>query len=269
MSRRSKRGQSQPDKDNASKPEGFGRTAGDYVITALKASASMALTSASVVSGLPPEVGGYVGGSLVELFDLITTPVEKRRDAFMLALAKDVQQLREEGVDVERLFADEAFASTLLHTIQVVLRTHQQEKLQALHNAIKNSARPNAPNADLRLMFLNFVDTFTPWHLRALQYYTEEREHGVPIRRLGREVEEPVLPLLAAGFAELGGQEDFANQVALDLVNRRLLSVTPSPSGMHMASASRLYVTVTTEFGRRFLDFISFAEPAVERVKRD
>jgi hypothetical protein len=53
----------------------------------------------------------------------------------------------------------------------VAIRNHHKEKLKALRNAVLNSISPNLPEEDLQLMFLNWVDELTTWHLRILQFF--------------------------------------------------------------------------------------------------
>ena len=80
---------------------------------------------------------------------------------------------RLEGVEanVNSMRNDPAFVTTALQATQIALRTHQKEKLEALRNAVVNSAIGIAPHDDLRAIFLNLVDAFTPTHLRILRYF--------------------------------------------------------------------------------------------------
>jgi hypothetical protein len=55
-----------------------------------------------------------------------------------------------------------------MHATQAAIRNHQKEKLEALRNAVLNSAEKNALDEDIKLMFVSLIDTFTPWHLRIL-----------------------------------------------------------------------------------------------------
>jgi len=73
-----------------------------------------------------------------------------------------------EGFKMENLCDNEAFVSALVHASRVAIRNHQEEKLEALRNAVLNAALPNAPEESSELMFLDFVDSFTPWHIKVL-----------------------------------------------------------------------------------------------------
>lgn len=62
---------------------------------------------------------------------------------------------------------------TVLQATQIALRTHQEEKLEALRNAVVNSTSGQVLEDDVRAVFLNLVDTFTPTHLRILKYFQD------------------------------------------------------------------------------------------------
>src|SRR5260370_7181085 len=56
------------------------------------------------------------------------------------------------------------------------MRSHQREKLQALRNAVLNVAAGTAPDENLQLVFLNYLDTLTPLHLTLLDCVADPRE---------------------------------------------------------------------------------------------
>ncbi|HTS57938.1 MAG TPA: hypothetical protein VMH03_10335, partial [Terriglobales bacterium] len=47
---------------------------------------------------------------------------------------------------------------TVLQATQIALRTHQEEKLEALRNAVVNSTSGQVLEDDVRAVFLNLVD---------------------------------------------------------------------------------------------------------------
>ena len=103
--------------------------------------------------------------------------MEKRRDERMDSIARRLSEL-EQKVDelrLEDLRDNEAFVSTVMHASQAALRSHQKEKLDALRNAVLNAALPNAPDDDLQLMVLNYIDSLTPGHLRILTFFENPR----------------------------------------------------------------------------------------------
>lgn len=114
-----------------------------------------------------------VGGPAVELFNaIITPPLVKRRDEWIESIAEGLKKLEEtvEGFKIENLKDNNMFITTVIHATQVAIRNHQKEKLDALRTAILNSTSPNAPEEDMQLIFLNFVDTLTSSHLKMLKF---------------------------------------------------------------------------------------------------
>ena len=58
----------------------------------------------------------------------------------------------------------------MLQATQVAVRSHHVEKLKSLQNAVLNSALQIHPNEDEMLMFLNYIELFTRWHLKILLF---------------------------------------------------------------------------------------------------
>src|SRR5258707_556352 len=63
-----------------------------------------------------------------------------------------------------------AFVTTALQATQIAVRTRQEEKLNALRNALVNSALAGAPDETIQQIFLNHVDSPTAWRLRVLAF---------------------------------------------------------------------------------------------------
>lgn len=112
-----------------------------------------------------------VGAAATELFQMvIAPPLERRRQAWMEAVAEGLRRLEQEkGIDIERLKDNDAFIDTVMQASQVALRNSQQEKLDALRNAVLNSATPQPIEESRQQMFLNLVDVLTAWHIRILK----------------------------------------------------------------------------------------------------
>jgi len=56
----------------------------------------------------------------------------------------------------------------------IAMRSHQTEKLTALHNAIVNSAIPSSSKKDLQLVFVRFIDELTPLHVKLLSFLAQD-----------------------------------------------------------------------------------------------
>jgi len=146
------------------------KTAGDVLHAVVK----------GALSGSPIPIAG---GIAAEIFGLVLAPpLSKRRDAWFESLA---ERLKVVETKLESLGENPAFVTTVLQATQIAVRTHQEEKLEALRNAVVNSASDEVLEEDIRVVFLNLVDTFTPTHLHILKYFQDRSSFDErPIRRL-------------------------------------------------------------------------------------
>src|SRR3989338_4766599 len=111
-----------------------------------------------------------------------------------------------------------------MHATQVAIRNSQEEKRNALRNAIINAALPDPPEQSLQLMFLNFLDIFTTWHLWVLQLYHEPALHSELKDYSHRtEIGGGLSVLLEKVYPELRDKRAFYDQVWTDLYSRGLV----------------------------------------------
>lgn len=219
------------------------KSPGDFVYAIAKAATSTV-----------PVVGGPAAELLGQIF---SPPLEKRRERWMRELADAVKELQDRVIELtpEKLSANEAFITTAMHASQIATRTHQQEKLDALRNAVVNAAMPDAPDETMQQIFLNHVDNLTPWHLRILAFYSGPlewgRKHDVtyPSWTVGA----PEIVLQHA-FPELANRADFYNLIANDLQQRGLMSGGSLQTAM---TAPGMFSPRITPLGGQFLKFIS------------
>lgn len=154
-----------------------------------------------------------IGGMAAELFSMvIAPPLEKRRNQWLDDIAERLKSLEEvDGFRVEDLSQNETFITVVMHATQVAIRNHQQEKLEALRNAVLNAAMPEAPEDDRQLMFLNFIDELTPWHLRILHFFNDPKiwgsQHNINYPKNWHSGSPA--SLLEFTFEDLSGQRDF------------------------------------------------------------
>lgn len=135
------------------------------------------------VSGIPIPVIPGVAAEIIGL--VLAPPLAKRRDAWFESLG---ERLKAVEARLELLGENQAFVTTALQATQIAVRTHQEEKLDALRNAVVNSATNPGPEDDVRSMFLTLVDGFTPTHLRILKYFQDRNSLGErTVQRMIRE----------------------------------------------------------------------------------
>lgn len=231
------------DKKDFKKPE---VSKGDIVHTSVKA----------VLSAIP-----LIGGPATELFSaIVAPPIAKRQVEWIESIVRGLEELHNkvDSFDIDSLSTDESFITTVTYATVIALRNHKELKREALRNAVLNSARGNAPNDDLQLMFLNFIDAFTTWHLRILMFYDNPKawgeKHGItyPNWSFGG-----LDSVLEHTFPELKGKREFYDQIAKDLHSRGLLNTDQLHVG---ASRSGMFRSLTTWMGKLFLSFIIFSD---------
>ena len=198
------------------------------------------------------------GGAAVELFQfIITPPLEKRRNDWMREIGQAVQNLeRNKGIAIEDLKSNDVFIDTLLQASQIALRTSQQDKLIALKNAVINSALPQPLEQTLQQMFLDWIDTFTVWHIRVLSLFHNPQKWATDNNKpLPKNISIGGLDtILGHAFPELAQDRALYDQISKDLYQKGLLNT----DGLHtMMSWNGMLARRTTDLGEKFLAFIS------------
>jgi hypothetical protein len=189
------------------------------------------------------------GSPINEMLQLLGSPVEKRRDEWMGRISAAIRKLESNGLTIESLKSNEQFVSSVLQATFIAQRTHQQEKLEALRNALVNIATNSAPDEALQSIFLGYVEAFTEWHIRILRLFQAPTATG-DMAEL-REV-------LEHRYPELRGRSDLYNAVWRDLVLRELVNMQFLHGSLRGTGGS-LIDKRTTPLGDLFLKFI--AEP--------
>ena len=197
------------------------------------------------------------GNILSELFTtLIAEPSAKRRDKILIEIDNRIIELsnKVENFNIESLTGNEVFLSTVSQAFQIAMRTHQQEKIDALLNAIINSITENIED-NLQHMFLMFIDSFTEWHLRIL-ILLDNPVQVLQDKCLSTDFGMGNLStVLKTTYPELIGREEFYKQIMKDLYNRSLVNTKDEALNTTM-SGSGIVASRTTEFGKQFIKFI-------------
>jgi hypothetical protein len=197
----------------------------------------------AVISAVP-----VVGGPGVELFQFVVQPpLEKRRAEWMSEIGQRLQALEEKGLDIEELRQRPEFISAVMQASQAALRTHTEEKLAALRNAVINVAVGQAPEETTTHLLLSFVDELTEMHLRVLRvFHSPEPPPGLSMGGLDS--------VLEHNIPALRGQKELAAQLWRDLHTRGLIN---TPNMNVTMSGSGLAQRRTTGLGEALLKFIS------------
>lgn len=216
---------------------------GDYALSAGKA----------IVGSVP--IVGSVASELLSL--VISEPVSKRRDAWMIKLYEELKDLEQvvNGFRIENLKDNEQFVTVVLNATQLAIRNHSEEKLLALKNACINTALKINTDEDKQLIFLNYIEELIPLDIKLLYHFMnpEERciEKGVNTSRYGMG-----LPLNA--FYECNKESNIDtnlvlmrmdNLIAKNLLNDFNYNVSCTPEGI---LSSRL-----SDLGKEFMEYIT------------
>ncbi len=214
----------------------------------------------ATVGGAIASIPG-VGNLASEIFHtIISSPLEKRKEQWMIRIAEGLEELQNkvDSFNVETLCENDLFISILNRASQLAISNHQEDKLNALRNAIMNTALDIPIDENEQMMFLNLVDSMTPWHLRLIYYFEnpEQRYKEKNIKPIDYPMGSPVTPLLDF-YTELKGKESFINLIVKDLYNNGLFN---TESLNAMMTSNGMYASRLTEYGERFLQFISAPE---------
>lgn len=224
------------------------------------------------LGGLPSNTGGeiiqavargavsavpFIGGPAAELLGLVLQPaLERRRGEWFEHLGRAFEELRRrlDGFDPARLATNELFITAVITASNAALRTHEAEKLDALRNAVISSGLPMSPDEHTQLMFIRLVDELTALHLRLLAYLRDPEgwftSRGIPKPNI---IAGSRASVLEAALPDLASDKVLYRQAVRELDAVGLAQ--DALSGM--VTEQGLYVSLTTEFGNRFLAYIT------------
>lgn len=202
-----------------------------------------------------------VGGAITEAFQaLIEPPIERRRTQWMLQVTDALNLLSKQGVDVEQLFNEEKFFSTFIQTSAVAIKTHQEEKRTALRNAILNSAFSPTLEDFYQQVFIQMIDRYTVWHIKALSLFRNPQQWEIDNRCIiPDEAKYEMSILFQAAYPEARGLHD---TIVNDLQIRDSLLIIPDfTDSFERAvkgdkSKPSVFAKQTNELADMFLQFI-------------
>ncbi|MFZ3402030.1 hypothetical protein LCG94_01700 [Aeromonas salmonicida] len=194
-----------------------------------------------------------IGGPAVELFQYVMQPpLERRRGEWMQEVGERLQELEgTQGINLEKLGQNDEFISAVLHATTIAMRTHKEEKREALRNAVMNVAVGQSPDEALEHMFFEWIDSFSVLHLQVLR----AADNPTPPQDMFMG---GLIDVLENSLPNIRQSRDVFEQIWKDLYSRSLVDIERLSGTM---SGSGLAQRRTTTIGRQFLTFIS--EPAI------
>ena len=127
--------------------------------------------------------------------------------------------------------------SRFLQATQSAIRNNQREKIEALENAVINSALPDAPGEVYQQIYLALIDDLSTMHVRVLQ-----ETSGIIVNTDEQE-------FLSKVFTDFPQQKELYLHVWNDLLGKQLIRVFKTAT--HSLNISR------TKLGHGFVSFIS------------
>src|SRR5271157_2904116 len=188
----------------------------------------------AAISGIPA-----VGGSAADLFGLVRAPpIERRRDQWFEKLHERLKEVEQrEGLKLEDLFTNEGFVSANLKAARIALSTHEEEKLEALRNAVLNVICDRSPDEETQAFFFQLIEPFTVTHIQVLRLFADGSSFPPQRRR------------------ELENRRNLTDPVVLEL-NARGLVEDPRPFAARNRESDQPLVShswTLSPLGRQFL----------------
>jgi hypothetical protein len=196
----------------------------------------------------------FAGTAANELLGVIVTPtLDRRRSKWMEDVGEGLRILELKfGLVLEDLPYKASFIDIAIEASNIALRTSSEEKLNALKNALENSALPNAPEDSLQKLFLTYIDNLTVLHIRLLHLFDDPpsyiEQNGVSLRPA---FNHSPAGLLEEVFPELREKRDFYDVVWRELYSRGLLGT----EDVHRNTGD-IFASRTTIVSRQFIAFI-------------
>jgi hypothetical protein len=204
-----------------------------------------------------------VAGSALQVAfnELAGRRLADRRTRWFNDLAGKMHKLEEQVGNFEQLTSNDAFMDALTAASQIADRTSRVEKLEALRNAVVNSAMPDAPDADTQQLLFDMIDRFTPTHVRMLKLLSDPpgwfSRYGISRPNISAG---PKTAIIEAGMPELAGRRDLIDRYAGALTGTGLINQALTG----MMTESGLWAIATTPLGIEFLAFVADPESRVD-----
>jgi hypothetical protein len=196
------------------------------------------------------------GGALAEIFETVfSAPIDKRKEEWLKRLAMTIGELCEkvDGLTPEKLSNNPEFISIYLQASNIAIRTHHEEKLNALNIAVKNSVIQESLDESKKMIFLRLVDQMTPLHIKVFHFLSFTDQY---VKELGSRLPSNTSRRWGSAsnvwdeyFKEIKADNSLIDLITNDLNNYGLIYI----SKFHQASMD----SVATGLGREFIGFIT------------
>ncbi len=221
-----------------------------------KTRADLAHTSAKAV------LSAISAGVFGEYFShFVSSPLEKRRDEWFQNLYERLIQLEElvHGFNLKEIFQDEVFLTTFINATRYAIANHQKEILDALRNAVLNSALPESPDETRQKIFVRWAGELSAGHIHILRLFYEKPEL-IPVIDLSDKqwrlnaATDKLASVIEQAYPDMEGNYHLYLQIVDDLSDRGL--ITGLLPAKDMATEIKRS-PVVSPIGKEFWQFIS------------
>jgi len=236
----------------------------------------------ALVSSIPA-----VGSLSVHFYETyIKEPSSQRLHDFLEKLVQELFILKQQIDAVS--FDNPTFQTTFKKAIRIAECEHRQEKLEALRNAVLNSAIPNSFKNDIQAIFLRWIDEFTVSHIRLLKmlhyidnynyedflanlpdleenriFYNQilkqlNDKYLIDLREVYRNFKEEVSPFMAQFNQPIIPMQEIGLSIASRIkeVDVKTVKVTEDIDSIRKLVKYNFQKSRTTELGKQFIQFI-------------
>ena len=201
---------------------------------------------------------------------ILRPPLAERTDEFLTGIAERLVILEEkmDGFSIDSLKDNEHFISIIWQATQKALGNDHKEKLEALRNAVLNTAKGIDINANIQMRLLRYIDDLTPLHLRTIKLLENPRGY---LQAVGREYAPNVTSTTLAhmiehAIPELLKQHENIRIIYRDLYNDGLVNTSPDSLSVGMnTSSNELYAQRTSDMARVLLRYITEPRELAEK----
>ncbi len=186
---------------------------------------------------------------------IIGEPVQRRRVEWLKSFYAELKEIeaKVDRLSIEKLGENEKFVSVLMTASQIAQRSHQEEKLEALRNAVLNTALEIDIRDDLKFIFLLLVDELTVTELKMLAVTNDPNAYA---KLSGEELglEETKDKILNMAFPDRTENQNIYKLLEKNLHTKGLLNVDDWTSNYNSSEQS---YKIISDLGESFLRFIT------------
>ena len=134
-------------------------------------------TACTAAVALNPAIGALAATTIIDTINLfIPNTLGMRLDVWRSDVTNKLISLSQQKKDLLDFIQGEQFQAIFIKATRAVTESYQREKIQALQNAVLNTASGIDINEDLQHSFIEMLKELTPSHLHLLKYIFDHQD---------------------------------------------------------------------------------------------